>query len=71
MIDAMAPKITDMAANNPHVPSILDWGIEMPGWLSFVRLTTDVGTVTRLESADGFGRTVAVHKGLGISFKDA
>lgn len=71
MIDAMAPRITDMVENNPHVASILDRGIEMPGWLSFLRLTTDVGTVTRLESTDGFGRTVAAHKGLGITFKDA
>jgi len=71
MIDAMAPRITDMVENNPHVASILDRGIEMPGWLSFLRLTTDVGTVTRLESTDGFGRTVAAHRGLGITFKDA
>ena len=71
MIDAMAPRITDMVENNPHVASILDRGIEMPGWLSFLRLTTDVGTVTRLESTDGFGRTVAAHQGLGITFKDA
>jgi hypothetical protein len=71
LIDAMAPRITDMVENNPHVASILDRGIEMPGWLSFLRLTTDVGTVTRLESTDGFGRTVAAHQGLGIAFKDA
>ena len=71
LIDAMAPRITDMVENNPHVASILDRGIEMPGWLSFLRLTTDVGTVTRLESTDGFGRTVAAHLGLGITFKDA
>ncbi|MET8431753.1 hypothetical protein ABZV61_02925 [Streptomyces sp900116325] len=70
MIDAMAPRIADMVANNPHVGSILDRGIETPGWLSAVRLTSDVGTVTRLESTDGFGRTVAAHKGLGITFKD-
>ena len=71
MIDAMALRITDMAENNPHVASIQDRGIEMPGWLSFLRLTTDVGTVTRLESTDGFGRTVAAHRGLEITFKDA
>jgi hypothetical protein len=71
MIDAMAPRITDMAENNPHVASIQDRGIETPGWLSFLRLTTDVGTVTRLESTDGFGRTVAAHQGLRITFKDA
>lgn len=71
MIDAMAPRITDMVENNPHVASIQDRGIEMPGWLSFLRLTTDVGSVTRLESTDGFGRTVAAHQGLGITFKDA
>jgi hypothetical protein len=71
LIDAMATRITDMIENNPHVPSILDRGIEMPGWLSFLRLTTDVGTVTRLESTDGFGRTAAGYKGLGITFKDA
>ena len=70
MIDAMAPRIADMVANNPHVGSIQDRGIETPGWLSAVRLTTDVGTVTRLESTDGFGRTVATHEGLGITFKD-
>jgi hypothetical protein len=67
----MAPRITDMVNSNPHVTSILDRGIETPGWLSFVRLTTSVGTVTRLESTDGFGRTVAAHHGLGITFKDA
>ncbi|MEU4518820.1 hypothetical protein AB0F52_08875 [Amycolatopsis sp. NPDC024027] len=72
MIDAMGPPINDMAENNPHVPSIQDRGIETPGWLSFLELTTgDVGTVIRLESTDGFGRTVGVHKGLGITFKDA
>lgn len=71
LIDAMAPRITDMAEHNPHVASIQDRGIETPGWLSFLRLTTDVGTVTRLESTDGFGRTVAAHQGLGITFKDA
>ncbi|WP_190816560.1 hypothetical protein [Saccharopolyspora pogona] len=72
MIDAMGPRIDDMAENNPHVPSIQERGIETPGWLSFLRLTTnDVGPVIRLESTDGFGRTVAVHKGLGITFKDA
>ena len=71
MIDAMAPLITDMVNNNPHVASIQDRGIETPGWLSFLRLTTDVGTFTRLESTDGFGRTVAAHQGLGITFKDA
>ncbi|GAB3852579.1 hypothetical protein ACFPIJ_64290 [Dactylosporangium cerinum] len=71
MIDQMAPRIDDMAANNPHVPSIQDRGIETPGWLSFLRLTTDVGQVTVLESTDGFGRTVAAHQGLGITFKDA
>ena len=71
LIDAMGPRITDMVESNPHVASIQDRGIEMPGWLSFLRLTTDVGTVTRLESTDGFGRTVAVHQGLGITFKDA
>jgi hypothetical protein len=71
MIDAMAPRITDMAENNPHVASIQDRGIETPGWLSFLRLTTDVGPVTRLESTDGFGRTVAAHQGLRITFKDA
>jgi hypothetical protein len=71
VIDAMAPRITDMLENNPHVQSIQDRGIETPGWLSFLRLTTDVGPVTRLESTDGFGRTVAAHQGLGITFKDA
>ncbi|MFB7237895.1 hypothetical protein ACFCXK_24260 [Streptomyces sp. NPDC056269] len=71
MIDAMAPRITDMVNNNPHIGSILDRGIETPGWLSAVRLTTDLGTVTRLESTDAFGRTVASHQGLGITFKDA
>ncbi|MFJ6722367.1 hypothetical protein [Streptomyces sp. NPDC091259] len=71
MIDAMAPRITDMVNNNPHIGSILDRGIETPGWLSAVRLTTDLGTVTRLESTDAFGRTVASHEGLGITFKDA
>ncbi|MEU8408031.1 hypothetical protein AB0C19_17735 [Micromonospora sp. NPDC048842] len=71
LIDAMGPRITDMAENNPHVASIMDRGIETPGWLSFLELTTDVGTVIRLESTDGFGRTVAAHKGLGIAFKDA
>ncbi|MDA3644389.1 hypothetical protein LZ318_30745 [Saccharopolyspora indica] len=72
MIDAMGPRIDDMFNNNPHVPSIQERGIETPGWLSFLRLTSnDVGPVTRLESTDGFGRTVAVHKGLGITFKDA
>lgn len=72
MIDAMGPVIDDMVENNPHVPSIQERGIETPGWLSFLRLTTnDVGSVIRLESTDGFGRTVAVHKGLGITFKDA
>lgn len=71
MIDAMAPRITDMAENNPHVQSIQDRGIETPGWLSVLRLTTDVGAVTRLESTDGFGRTIAAHQGLGITFKDA
>jgi hypothetical protein len=70
MIDAMTPRIRDMVDNNPHVHSIRDRGIEVPGWLSFLRLTTDVGPVTRLESTDGFGRTVAVHDGLGITFKD-
>ncbi|MET9388441.1 hypothetical protein ABZY09_47685 [Streptomyces sp. NPDC002928] len=70
MIDAMAPRIADMVANNPHVGSIMDRGIETPGWLSAVQLTSDVGTVTRLESTDGFGRTVAAHEGLGITFKD-
>jgi hypothetical protein len=71
LIDAMGPRITDMAENNPHVASIMERGIETPGWLSFLRLTTDVGTVIRLESTDGFGRTVAAHRGLGITFKDA
>ncbi|GIF49319.1 hypothetical protein DFJ67_2145 [Asanoa ferruginea] len=71
MIDQMAPMIADMTENNPHVASIQDRGIETPGWLSFLRLTTDVGQVTVLESTDGFGRTVAAHKGLGITFKDA
>lgn len=72
VIDAMGPRITDMVENNPHVPSIQDRGIETPGWLSFLRLTTkDLGSVIRLESTDGFGRTVAVHQGLGITFKDA
>ncbi|GHE93040.1 hypothetical protein E5082_28595 [Streptomyces griseoluteus] len=70
LIDAMAPRITDMVDNNPHVGSILDRGIETPGWLSALRVTTDVGAVTRLESTDGFGRIVASHKGLGITFKD-
>ncbi|MEU4266173.1 hypothetical protein ACYCCF_30030 [Streptomyces argenteolus] len=70
LIDAMAPRITDMEENNPHVASILDRGIETPGWLSAVRVITDLGAVTRLESTDGFGRTVASHKGLGITFKD-
>ncbi|WP_280297080.1 hypothetical protein [Nocardia abscessus] len=72
MIDAMGPWINDMVEHNPHVPSIQDRGIETPGWLSFLRLTTkDLGSVIRLESTDGFGRTVAAHKGLGITFKDA
>ena len=71
LIDAMAPRITDMLNNNPHVASILDRGIETPGWLSFLRLTTGVGPVTRLESTDGFGRIAAAHLGLGITFKDA
>ncbi|WP_159038992.1 MULTISPECIES: hypothetical protein [unclassified Streptomyces] len=70
LIDAMAPRITDMVDNNPHVGSILDRGIETPGWLSALRVTTDVGAVTRLESTDGFGRIVASHNGLGITFKD-
>ncbi|MGK5681163.1 hypothetical protein [Actinoplanes sp. URMC 104] len=71
VIDQMAPRIADMAAHNPHVASIQDRGIETPGWLSFLRLTTDLGPVTVLESTDGFGRTVAAHQGLGITFKDA
>jgi hypothetical protein len=71
LIDAMAPRITDMLNHNPHVASIQDRGIETPGWLSFLRLSTDVGSVTRLESTDGFGRTVAAHQGLEIAFKDA
>ncbi|KAF5994536.1 hypothetical protein BOG92_024925 [Streptomyces sp. WAC00263] len=70
LIDAMASRITDMVDNNPHVGSILDRGIETPGWLSALRVTTDLGAVTRLESTDGFGRIVASHKGLGITFKD-
>jgi len=72
MINAMGPQITDMVMHNPHVPSIQDRGIETPGWLSFLQLTAkDVGPVIRLESTDGFGRTVATHDGLGITFKDA
>jgi hypothetical protein len=72
MINAMGPQINDMVVHNPHVPSIQDRGIETPGWLSFLQLTTkDVGSVIRLESTDGFGRTVATHDGLGITFKDA
>jgi len=71
VIDQMAPRIADMEAHNPHVASIQDRGIETPGWLSFLRLTTDLGPVTVLESTDGFGRTVAAHQGLGITFKDA
>jgi hypothetical protein len=72
MINAMGERINDMVAHNPHVPSIKDRGIETPGWLSFLKLTTkDVGSVIRLESTDGFGRTVATHDGLGITFKDA
>jgi predicted translin family RNA/ssDNA-binding protein len=72
MINAMGPRINDMVVHNPHVPSIQDRGIETPGWLSFLQLTTeDVGSVIRLESTDGFGRTVATHDGLGITFKDA
>jgi hypothetical protein len=72
MINAMGPRINDMVENNPHVSSIQDRGIETPGWLSFLQLTTkDVGSVIRLESTDGFGRTVATHRGLGITFKDA
>ncbi|MEV0611521.1 hypothetical protein AB0I61_34785 [Polymorphospora rubra] len=71
VIDQMAPRIADMAAHNPHVASIQDRGIETPGWLSFMRLTTDLGSVTVLESTDGFGRAVAAHQGLGITFKDA
>lgn len=43
MIDAMAPWINDMVEHNPHVQSIQDRGIETPGWLSFLRLTTDLG----------------------------
>ncbi|MEU7315509.1 hypothetical protein [Streptomyces sp. NPDC007083] len=70
LIDAMAPRITDMVDDNPHVGSILDRGVETPGWRSALRVTTDVGAVTRLESTDGFGRFVAGHKGLGITFKD-
>lgn len=72
MINAIGPQINDMVVHNPHVPSIQDRGIETPGWLSFLQLTTnDVGSVIRLESTDGFGRTVATHHGLGITFKDA
>jgi len=71
LIDAMGPRIADMAEANPHVGSILARGIESPGWLGFLRLTTDTGTVTRLESTDGYGRTVAAQLGLGITFKDA
>ncbi|MBB5913594.1 hypothetical protein BJY24_002461 [Nocardia transvalensis] len=72
MINAMGPRIKDMLEHNPHVPSIQNRGIETPGWLSFLQLTTnDVGSVIRLESTDGFGRTVAAHQGLGITFKDA
>ena len=72
MINAMGEQINDMVAHNPHVPSIQDRGIETPGWLSFLQITTkDVGSVIKLESTDGFGRTVATHDGLGITFKDA
>lgn len=72
MINAMAAQISDMVEHNPHVPSIKDRGIETPGWLSFLQLTTkDVGSVVRLESTDGFGRTVGSQDGLGITFKDA
>lgn len=70
LIDAIRPRIDDMVEHNPHVTSILSRGIETPGWLSFLRMTTDLGTVTRLESTDGFGRTVAAHKGLDIKFED-
>jgi hypothetical protein len=72
MINAMAPQIKEMVDHNPHVPSIQERGIETPGWLSFLRVTAkDVGSVIRLESTDGFGRTVAAHQGLDITFKDA
>ncbi|MFE9391610.1 hypothetical protein [Streptomyces sp. NPDC006784] len=69
-IDTTAPRITDMVDNNPHVGSILDRGLETPGWLSALRVTTEVGAVTRLEPTNGFGRILAGHKALGITFKD-
>ncbi|MEH0822182.1 MULTISPECIES: hypothetical protein [unclassified Micromonospora] len=68
VIDQMAPRTADMVSHNPHADSIQDRGTETPGWLSFLRLTTDLGSVTVLESTDGFGRTVAAYQGLGITF---
>ncbi|MER5336762.1 hypothetical protein [Micromonospora sp. NPDC002717] len=70
LIEAMGPQIADMAEHNPHIQSIKDRGIETPGWLSFLRLTTELGDVTRFETTDGYGRSVGSHRGLRLMFKD-
>ncbi|WP_157405197.1 hypothetical protein [Actinopolyspora halophila] len=69
-IEAMTPRIRQMLDENPHIQSVQDRGIETPGWLSFLRITTELGITTRLETTDCFARTVATHQGLDLKFAD-